>query len=597
MKTNKILSLVSAMALGALSMDAFAVATIGAGTNTGAAGATVTIPVTYNRPGGDANNVFSASFRFAHTNPPITFVSFSTAGATPPTSSATACNTNGPNTLVTCTLTTNPSTAIAVGNYTLGTITYQIAPGAAAGAQALVTTVVECTDIMGNEIPGSCDAANGTITVSGGGGNVAPTIGYAPTTGTTINYTGAGTAANIVATPSGGSGNGAQATTTVGACTIAAGGSPAFPTTNINQLTFIGAAAAQNIVLPNCVPQAGGAVNATLTCPEVRNGVAVVPAPAWPLVCPQAAAPAVPPTLSFSPAANSSTIVAAGAAQIISVGCPTDGVACNGSGTGLAATARLEVLSAVYAGPASPQPTMVCAFVNEAAVPTGNNTLDFVAATADPGDIRCTCPLNTTAGADEPFTVSVFERNPASGNTTVQRFFTLVCGTPPPPPNCGTIVAANQAPGSIVALTGDGGAAVQVTALSLTGASVGVQQTATCVVSGASVGSTFTVTTAPTPLVLGTNPALAGTVSATCTNSAQTVATATVTCSFASNTLPTCVNGAPVAFTLNCPGQGQPPQPPVETVPVPSLSEQGRILLAALVLLMGLGVVGFRMRG
>ena len=110
MKINNILSLATAAALTFASSGAFAVATIGAGTNSGAAGATVTIPVTYNRPAGDANNVFSATFRFAHTNPPITFVSFSSVGATPPASSATTCNANGPNTLVTCVLTTNPPT-------------------------------------------------------------------------------------------------------------------------------------------------------------------------------------------------------------------------------------------------------------------------------------------------------------------------------------------------------------------------------------------------------------------------------------------------------------------------------------------------------
>ena len=48
---------------------------------------------------------------------------------------------------------------------------------------------------------------------------------------------------------------------------------------------------------------------------------------------------------------------------------------------------------------------------------------------------------------------------------------------------------------------------------------------------------------------------------------------------------------------MNCPGAGGPPPPSVNFIPVPAMTEQGRILLAALVLLMGLGVVGFRMRG
>ena len=133
MKTNKILSLASALALTFVSVNAFATATIGAGSNSGAAGATVTIPVTYVRPAGDGFNVFSASFRINHTNPPITFVSFSTAGGTLPTNSSVSCGANGGNTLTNCSVTTNPPTAIAVGNYTLGTITYQIGVGAAAG--------------------------------------------------------------------------------------------------------------------------------------------------------------------------------------------------------------------------------------------------------------------------------------------------------------------------------------------------------------------------------------------------------------------------------------------------------------------------------
>lgn len=589
MKINNILSLATAAALTFASSGAFAVATIGAGTNSGAAGATVTIPVTYNRPAGDANNVFSATFRFAHTNPPITFVSFSSVGATPPASSATTCNANGANTLVTCVLTTNPPTGIAVGNYTLGTITYQIGAGATPGAQSLVATVVECTDINGDAIANACSPSNGTITVTGGVVNTPPTIGYNPATSSVITYAGAGTAAPIVATPSGGAGSGAAATTTVGACTISAGGA-AFPTTNIAQLSFVGATVTpQNIVLPNCVPQAAQ-VDATLTCPESLGGAAATNR-TWTLRCPAAAVGAVPPTLTYNPAPGSSNNVAAGNALTIGVGCPTDGSACTGSGTGLAATARLENLTATYAGPMfSPIPAMACAFVTEGGTPTGGNTLDFVAQAADPGDIRCTCPVNTTSLPTEPFTVSVLERSPASGGTTVARSFTIVCGAPPPV--CGTATFIASAPGATINLT-NGGAAAQVSSVSLVGASNGVNQTISCATSNVSAGSTFTVTTTPTPLVISTNPALGGTINAGCTNTAETTGTATLTCT---GTSATAGCSSTTTFTLSCPGQAAPP-PPGEFVPVPALNEQGRILLAALVLLLGLGVVGFRMRG
>lgn len=598
MKTNKILSLATAAALTLASSSAFAVATIGAGTNSGAAGTTVTIPVTYNRPAGDAFNVFSATFRFAHNNPPITFVSFA-AGAGP-ASSATTCNANGANNLVTCVLTTNPPTAIAVGNYTLGTITYQIAAGAAAGAQTLTTTVVECTDINGDAIPGACSAANGTITVQGAPTPVGPSIAYNPAagaaagTGGPVNFTGVTTvgstgAGQIVATPSGGSVAGT--TTTVGNFTLTGADAANFAVTSAATLTFNqGTNTPQNITM-TCTSGAA-ARTANLQATETITGGATSQR-FWVLSCPAGAAGAVPPTITYAPTFGGPAInVAAGSATVIQVGCPTDGSPCNGSGTGLPATSRLEGLNAVYNGPMfSPLPTMVCAFITEAGAVTGS-PLDFVALGADSGDIRCTCPANTTGLPSEQFIVSVNERIPASsGAITATRNFTITCGGPPPV--CPPPTYVNQAPNSTINLI-NGGAAQQVTSVSLVGASAGVNQTISCATSNVTAGSTFTVTTSPTPLVVSTTPALGGTVSASCTNSETTAGTATLTCVGASQT-PNCASTT--VFTLSCPGQGVPPPTGPDFIAVPTLSEQGRILLAALVLLLGLGVVGFRMRG
>lgn len=483
----------------------------------------------------------------------------------------------------------------AVVTVTIGTQTL-----AGPSSSPLSMTNFQAFDGNGDPIAGATAGAAGTYTVTGGVVVTGPSIAYNPAaggsagTGGPVNFTGVTTvgsvgAGQIVATPSGGAGAG---TTTVGSFALTGADAANFAVTSAATLTFTaGTNTPQNI---NLTCQAGAAARtANLQATETITGGATSQR-FWVLSCPAGVAGATPPTLTYNPVAGSTTNVAAGANTVISVGCPNDGAACGGSGSGLAATSRLESLSAAFTGAASPQPIMVCSFVTEGGVVLGGSTLDFVATQADPGDIRCTCPINTTS-LPEPFRVSVSERIPASGGVTATRTFDLVCGAPPP--NCGNIVAANQSPGSIVALT-NGGAATQVTALSLVGASTGVSQTATCVVSGASAGSTFTVTTAPTPLVLSTIPAQSGTVSATCTNSATTTASATVTCSFASNNSAVCANGNPVQFTLNCPGAGgPPPPPPVNFIPVPSLTEQGRILLAALVLLMGLGVVGFRMRG
>jgi hypothetical protein len=474
----------------------------------------------------------------------------------------------------------NPLTSTAT---TYCSFAFTAAPAAPAANYDFTVRFIECDG------PSCTRTGPFRITVTGAVVNTPPTIAYNPTTGSTITYSGAGVGAPIVATPSGGAGTGAAATTTVGACNITGGGA-AFPTTSIAQLSFVGSTTtAQNIVLPNCAPQAAQ-VDATLTCPETAGAGAAVNR-TWTLRCPAAAVMAVPPTITYVPAINSTTNVPAGNATTINVGCPTDGANCTGSGSGLAATSRLENLRSTYSGPMfSPIPTMACQFVAEAGGAVGSPR-DYVALGADQGDISCTCPANTTGLPNETYIVQVDERIPASSAAiTATRNFTIVCGGPPPV--CGTATYTNQAPGATINLN-NGGAAVQVSSVSLVGASLNVNQTITCVTSNVSAGSTFGITTAPTPLVISTNPVLGGTISATCSNTATTAGTATLTCTGTSATAG-CASTA--TFTLSCPGQGVPPQPG-EFIAVPTLNEQGRILLAALVLLLGLGVVGFRIRG
>ena len=260
-----------------------------------------------------------------------------------------------------------------------------------------------------------------------------------------------------------------------------------------------------------------------------------------------------PPTLTYAPLAGSTTNIAAGAATAISIGCPTDGAACNGTGTGLAATSRLENLGATYAGPPfSPLPTMVCSFVAEAGGAVAPPR-DYLAGGPAQGDIRCFCPINSTGRPTEPFTISFGERIPASSAAiTATRTFTINCDGSPPA--CGTATYVNQAPGATINLN-NGGAAVQVSSASLVGAGLNVNQTIACAISNVSAGSIFAITTAPTPLVIRTNPPLSGTISATCTNFETTAATATLTCTGTSATQGC---GSTATFTLSCPSSISP---------------------------------------
>lgn len=437
---------------------------------------------------------------------------------------------------------------------------------------------------------GSLINANTTfnLTISGGGGgNTPPTLGYNPTTGTTITYPAGGAGPSITVTNAGGgAGSGAAATTTLTNCTITGGGA-AFPTTNFNpNISAVGAGAPApgSITLPNCTPQAA-AQNATLTCVETRGAGAGINQ-TWPLTCPATAPVNTPPTLTYAPNFGSTINVPAGAGAqntTIQVGCPTDGAACAGSGTGLAATARLEQIGITGFSPAS----LACQFVNEAGTVIGAGTgpLDFVAATADPGDLRCTC---TNALSPQNYILTVQERIPANAANTVGRQWNVTCGAGG---NCGTVSAT---PNSGTVNLNNGGAAVQVASATVAGITAGLSQTVSCTTSAAPAGSTFTVTTAPSPLTLSTGTTT-GTVSATCTNTNTTAATVTLTC----NTLCSAAGSTATQisqYTLSCPGQAGPP-PTQNALPVPFASDAGKVLLAGLVMLLGLAVVGFRSRG
>ncbi len=676
-----------------------------------AAGGTATVEVRFTAAaltGANARSAFQADFNLAR--PPVATGGnvTATAGTLAGDSGATiVCN--GPGTSGTAYTgggvdSNFPLSGLGIVGTPQTVCTYSI-PLAAGATTTVVPVNFSQTDLGGNE---TTSQGSFTLTVGGGGVNTPPALAFAPVTGSTISYTGAGTAAPIVVTPSGGQGSGAPATTTLGVCNITGGGA-AFPTTTIAQLSFVGpTTTAQNLNLPNCSPQAA-AVNATLTCPEARGGVAqpdrvwtlncpagapntaptvtynppvgpitfpagaagvantsitvtssggsgtgsvavnncVAPAGftitnapinlngtvasqingainlsctrggaqqtgnltcsetptpggvavtrTWALTCPAATVAAVPPTLTYNPAPSVSaappggpfTSIPYGSSSNINVLCASpspDGTACGGSGSGDPATARLQNISVTYIGaPFSPTPAnLSCVFANQAngTVPS---PLNFVATLADPGNIRCTCANNPTAS--DNYRVSVQEVSPV-GAAAVTRNFDITCGGAGVV--CGTLTAT-PASGNIS--LNNGGAAVQVTALQAAGITAPNTRSVTCAVSGATAGSTFTVSP-PSPISVG---ATAVNVTATCTNSTTTPGTATLTCTAAANQP---LQGCPAltaTYTLTCPGGNAPP-PVVPSVPVPVMSDLGRIMLASLVLMLGLVAVGFRLR-
>ena len=118
---------------------------------------------------------------------------------------------------------------------------------------------------------------------------VAPTIAYNPNAGSPVNFTGVttiGTTGNgtIAATPSGGIGTGAGATTTINTCTLGGTNPGSFAGAAAINLSFVGnTTTPQNLAL-TCT-SAATAQTATLTCNETRGTAAAVQRQ-WPLNCP-----------------------------------------------------------------------------------------------------------------------------------------------------------------------------------------------------------------------------------------------------------------------------------------------------------------------
>lgn len=129
-------------------------------------------------------------------------------------------------------------------------------------------------------------------------GAVAPTLTYTPTTAAGVQFPGGPpgpASATIQATPTGGAGTGAAATTTLSGCTASTG----FTITNapIN-FSFVGNTAVSQLTQLSCI-RGGTAQTGTLSCAE-QQGANPAVTRTWSLTCPQAMVDG--PTLAYAPA-------------------------------------------------------------------------------------------------------------------------------------------------------------------------------------------------------------------------------------------------------------------------------------------------------
>lgn len=131
----------------------------------------------------------------------------------------------------------------------------------------------------------TCTAGTGVCVAS----NVPPALAYAPTAGTNIAFTGVNTVGStgngsIAVTPSGGTGSGAAATSTVNGCVVSGADAASFAGAAAVNLSFVGPTTTPQSVNLTCT--AGSAKRtATLACNETIGSNPATQR-SWPLTCP-----------------------------------------------------------------------------------------------------------------------------------------------------------------------------------------------------------------------------------------------------------------------------------------------------------------------
>jgi len=130
----------------------------------------------------------------------------------------------------------------------------------------------------------TCTAGSGVCVAPS---NTPPTLAYNPTPTNPVNFTVSGLAGtgSIAVTPSGGTGSGAAATSTVTGCTVSGPDAASFSGAGAVNLSFVGATTTPQPISLNCAASNTTARSATLSCSETI-GSNPATARTWPLNCP-----------------------------------------------------------------------------------------------------------------------------------------------------------------------------------------------------------------------------------------------------------------------------------------------------------------------
>ncbi len=412
-----------------------------------------------------------------------------------------------------------------------------------------------------------------------------PAAGASAGTGGPVNFTGVGAIGSqgtglISATPSGGA---AAGTTTINGCSFSGGAAANFSGAAAVNLTFTaGTNTPQNINL-GCTSTAA-AQTTNLQCNEIRQGNAPVVdgngatfMRFWVLNCP-AGNPPVGPSITYNPAAGAS---AGTGGPVNFTGVTTPGT----TGTGL--------ITATPSGGSGGGTTTVGAFSFTGGTPgaftvTSAATLTFTAGVNTAQNITMTC-LSTAVAQ----TSNLQATETIAGGATSTRFWVVNCPAGVAAP-VGPSLSFNPAAG---ASAGTGGP-VNFTGVTTAG-STGIGDIAVTPSGGVNSGTTTLNNCSFSGAGAGSF-AGAGAVNLTFTagnNAVQNIGltciagAAPITANFQCTQTVTGGATSTAFFVVVCPAGTL-----AAAVPVPALGAEMRLLLAALMLLIGFAAVGSRMR-
>ncbi len=366
----------------------------------------------------------------------------------------------------------------------------------------------------------------------------------------------AGTAnSTISATPSGGSGSGAAATTTVNNCTASAG----FTVGAVN-FSFVGnATAPQNIAL-SCT-RGAAAQTGTLTCDETRGAAAAVQR-TWNLSCPQAQTISGP-TLGYSPVAGGT--VAFGTVVFPTPGQGNQNIVVTPSGGAASGTTTLGGCTITTGQASQFTVTSAATLTFTAGVNTPQNLsvrYTPTAAGAATSTLTCTETVQNGATTQRSWTLSgtgqqqaaQFSANPAPPGPVA--FGSVVVGAS----TTRTITVSNPAPAGSASLPLIGctianaaGVTVSPTSLNVAPQGSGTLTLTYAPTAAATLPANATLTCSD-PLVLEASRVwnLTGTAANPLTSSVASGATITVGGTAPQNVPVTFTNTGPAALTLNC---------------------------------------------